>query len=88
MFRYIVTAIIYLTAMSAIDEDLIPDALSPLGTVAAYTYFTGILVAVLFGFLFRRAGTTHFSQVDLQPRYIIAIKMKEPWQHFAILEAD
>ena len=50
MVRYIVTAIIYLTAMSAIDEDLIPDALSPLGTVAAYTYFTGILVTVLFGF--------------------------------------
>ncbi|CAE7462484.1 kmo [Symbiodinium pilosum] len=39
---YIVTAIIYLTAMSAIDEDLIPDALSPLGTVAAYTYIIAI----------------------------------------------
>ena len=36
--RYIVSAIIYLSAMSSVDEDLIPDGLSPIGTIAAYVY--------------------------------------------------
>ncbi|CAE6961271.1 kmo [Symbiodinium natans] len=33
---FLVSAIIYLTAVSAVDESLIPDALSPLATIIAY----------------------------------------------------